>query len=82
MIYVSCETKMGWTYAKKALGFAKLTNDGDDEGAFFLGRLPTKSEADAIRSYCGIRKRAELSEESLAQIRERVRRVTETRRAA
>jgi hypothetical protein len=47
MIYVSCETKMGWTYAKKALGFAKLTNDGDDEGALFLDRLPTKSEAEA-----------------------------------
>ena len=70
--FVSCETKMGWTYAKKALAFAKLTNDGDDEGAVFLDRLPTRSEAEAIRSYCGIRKPAELSEESLAQLRERV----------
>ncbi len=82
MIYVSCVTKMGWTYAKKALSFAKFTNDGDDEGAFFLDRLPTKSEADAIRSYCGIRKRADLSEESLAQLRERGRQLAETRRAA
>jgi hypothetical protein len=53
-----------------------------DEGALFLDRLPTKSEADAIRSYCGIRKRAELSEESLAQLRERGRQLAETRRAA
>ena len=34
------------------------------------------------RSYCGVRKRADLSEESLAQLRERGRRLAETRRAA
>jgi hypothetical protein len=28
----------------------------------FLDYLPSKSEAEAIRSYCGIRKRADLSE--------------------
>jgi len=42
MIYVMAETSdgvlaerwtsQGWTYAKKALSFAKLTNDGDEEG--------------------------------------------------
>ena len=32
MSHVSCETASGWTYAKKALSFAKLTSDGDDEG--------------------------------------------------
>ena len=47
-----------------------------------LDRLPAKSEAEAIRSYCGIRKKADLSEESLAQLRERGRRLAETRRAA
>jgi hypothetical protein len=82
MFYVSCETKQAWTYSKKALSFAKVTNDGDDEGALFLDRLPTKSEAGAIRSYCRIRKRAELSEESLAQLRERGKQLAETRRAA
>src|SRR5271157_1366981 len=34
------------SYAKKALSFAKLTNDGDEEGAFFLDRLPSKAEAE------------------------------------
>jgi hypothetical protein len=82
MIYVNCETGMGWTYAKRALSFAKLMNDGDDEGAFFLDRLPTRSEAETIRRYCAIRKRMELSEESLAQLRERGKRWAETRRAA
>lgn len=82
MIYVSCETLKGWTYAKRALSFARLENDGDEEGIVFLGRLPSKSEADAIRSYCGIRKKADLSEESLAQLRGRGKQLAETRRAA
>lgn len=82
MIYVSCETLKGWTYAKRALSFARLENDGDEEGIVFLGRLPSTSEADAIRSYCRIRKKANLSEESLAQLRERGKQLAETRRAA
>jgi hypothetical protein len=81
-IFVNCETRTGWTYAKRALSFAKLMNDGEDEGAFFLDRLPTRSEAETIRRYCAIRKRMELSEESLAQLRERGKRWAETRRAA
>ena len=62
MIYVICATGTGWTYAKKALSFAKLTNDGDDEGVVFLDRLPSKSEAETIRRYCGILKRRDLSD--------------------
>jgi hypothetical protein len=30
----------GWNRAKRALSFAELTNDGDDEGALILDRLP------------------------------------------
>jgi hypothetical protein len=82
MLYVNCETRTGWTYAKRALSFAKITNDGDDEGAFLLARMPSKSEADVIRRYCGIRKRMELSAESIAQLRERAKRMSETRKAA
>jgi hypothetical protein len=82
MIYVTCGTGTGWTYAKRALSFAKLANDGDDEGSFLLDRMPTKSEAETIRRYCGILKKRDLSEESLAQLRERVKRMAETRRAA
>jgi hypothetical protein len=40
--FIGCEAARGWTYAKKALSFAKLTNDGDDEGSFFLDRRPVK----------------------------------------
>jgi hypothetical protein len=75
-------TSQGWTYAKRALAFAKLTNDGDDEGSLFLDRMPSKAEAEAIRRYCGIRKKGELSDESLAILKERGKRLAETRRAA
>jgi hypothetical protein len=60
-IFVFSGARQAWTFAKKALAFARLGNDGDDEGAFFLDRLPTKSEASAIRSYCSIHKRPSLS---------------------
>jgi hypothetical protein len=62
MAYVCCETGMAWTYAKKALSFAQLTNDGDDEGVLFLGRLPLKSEAEMIRRYCGILKKRDMGD--------------------
>src|SRR5271166_3830045 len=71
MAHVSCETARGWTYAKKALSFAKLTNDGDDEGALFLDRLPSKPEAEALRYHCGIPKKRELSEHELERLRGR-----------
>jgi hypothetical protein len=46
-----------WGAAKRGLTFAKLTQDGDDEGALILDRLPTSEEAVAIRHYCGIPKK-------------------------
>jgi hypothetical protein len=58
---VSAASTTAWTYAKRALAFAHLTNDGDEEGMFFLDRLPTKVEANAIRRYLGIPQRRVLS---------------------
>jgi hypothetical protein len=41
-IFVMGWTAKGWNLAKAAFkSFADLTNDGDDEGALFLDRLPT-----------------------------------------
>jgi hypothetical protein len=40
MIYVVGRTAREWNRARAALSFAKLTNDGDDEGAIFLDRIP------------------------------------------
>jgi hypothetical protein len=63
---------LGWANAKRALSFAKLTNDGEDEGSVFLDRLPTRAEAEVLRHYCGIHKKAEYGEEALAVLRDRV----------
>jgi hypothetical protein len=64
---------MGWRAATRALSFAKLMQNGDDEGAFLLDRLPTQSEATLIRHYCGIARRKELSAERMAELQQRAR---------
>jgi hypothetical protein len=73
-IFVMGWTARGWNLAKEAFKpFASLTNDGDDEGALFLDRLPAPEEAKIIRHWCGIAKKAEYSEEQLVGMRERAR---------
>ena len=52
-----------WTNIKAQLAFARLTQDGDDEGCFYLDRLPTQAEAGPIRDALGVRKRRHLSPE-------------------
>ena len=63
-------TGKAWTYAKEAMLFAKVTQDGDTEGLLFLARLPTQEEAAIIRDKLRIPKKAEYSEDVLAQKRE------------
>jgi hypothetical protein len=60
-------TSQGWTWAKKALSFCRVTQDGDTEGFLFLDRLPSPEEAVLIRDKLGIRKKRELSDDNLAQ---------------
>jgi hypothetical protein len=57
-----------WTNIKGELAFARLTQDGDDEGCFHLDRLPTTAEAGAIRGCLGIRKRRLVTAEARAQL--------------
>ena len=57
-----------WTNIKSSLAFAKLTQDGDDEGCFYLDRLPTQAEAGAIRDALGIRKRRIMTAEALSNL--------------
>jgi hypothetical protein len=66
LLYVVTESGTAWTYAKRALKFAEVTQDGDEEGFLWLDRLPTAEEAKVIRRYLGIPKKAELSEETKA----------------
>jgi hypothetical protein len=63
------ESARGWTFAKRALSFAALTNDGDGDGALFLDRLPSKAEAVTIRDCLGIAKKRAVSEVELARLR-------------
>jgi hypothetical protein len=71
-LMVGCDTvdsgfsKSGWSWAKKRLKFARITQDGDGEGSVILGRLPAQAEAVEIRDILGIPKRKHLSEEHLA----------------
>ena len=51
------------------MSFAKVTQDGDEEGCLFMAGLPTESEAEAIRDKVGIPKKREVSEEELIRLR-------------
>jgi hypothetical protein len=54
--------------AKRALTFCRLTQDGTGEGIFILDRLPTATEAEAIRDTLVIFKKREMGEPSEAQL--------------
>lgn len=46
-IFVMGWTARGWNAARAVISaFAAVTNDGDEEGAVFLDRLPTTAEAE------------------------------------
>jgi hypothetical protein len=81
-IYVITETARAWTYAQRALFFAKVIQDGDTEGGLFLDRLPTKDESGLIRRYCGIPKRVEYSETTLTAKREQFAKVAKATKVA
>jgi hypothetical protein len=55
LLYVVCRSGQHWTYTKKRLAFAEVTQDGDEEGCFRMRRLPTEDEARVIRDTTGIR---------------------------
>jgi hypothetical protein len=63
-LFVSTPSARAWTAAKKALEFARVCNDGDEEGAFILDRLPTFVVASVIRRCVGIRKRRHMTEDA------------------
>jgi hypothetical protein len=61
-------TARGWKAAKDVLP-GVVCNDGDDEGAVFLDRLPTAAEAVSIRKWCGIAKKRMLSDAERERLR-------------
>jgi hypothetical protein len=80
MVVGEFSTGRWWGAAKRGLSFAAVTNDGDDEGALFMDRLPSAEEAESIRHYLGIAKKRAMSEEALAHLAS-VRRPFEKRSA-
>jgi len=68
-IMVSGVSARGWSFAKAAMTFAIVCQDGDDEGALMMPRLPTKDEAEIIRDKLGIAKRREDTEAALERLR-------------
>jgi hypothetical protein len=65
-------TARGWINTKQEMPFARVSQDGDTEGILILDRLPTPEEALIIRERLRIPKRAEYSDEVLAQKREQM----------
>ena len=59
MLYVVIDSSEGMDLLAKALAFAKIVNDGDEEGAFVMHRLPTAEEAGLIRRYCAFQRRGQ-----------------------
>jgi len=57
------ERSRRWGFVKRWLSFCRLTNDGDDEGAFVLDRLPSEAEAALLRDALKIKKSPSLSSE-------------------
>jgi hypothetical protein len=78
-LYCVCETKQAWTWAKKALAFAKPTEDGDEEGTLFMDRAPTPDEAESIRRYLGIRAKPELDQQEVERRRQLGERLAKNR---
>jgi hypothetical protein len=57
-----------WASIKKALGFARLVQEAEDEGIFHMDRLPNEAEAEAIREAVGIRKRRIVTDAARSQL--------------
>jgi hypothetical protein len=64
-------TPREWTYTERVMSFAKVTQDGDDEGFLLMRRLPTADEAAVIRDRLGIRHRPHLTDEARERLRAR-----------
>ena len=75
-MFVTDWTARGWKLAKDVLP-GVICNDGDDEGAIFLDRLPTPAEAVLIRKWLGLPKRVEYSEAELDRRRQSLSRARE-----
>ena len=69
VLHVTCQSPKQWTYAKQRLEFCEVTQDCAWEGCLRLHHLPTTERAELIRDILGIRKKMEVSAETLERLR-------------
>ncbi len=55
LLYVAGRSARHWGSIKQKLGFCEVTQDGDEEGCFKLGRVLTLEQAQMVREALGIR---------------------------
>jgi hypothetical protein len=67
-LYCAPGSARAWGFAKKALDFCTVTQDGDDEGFLRLDDFPTPEQAVIIRDKLGIRKRRTMSDAELERL--------------
>ncbi len=72
LVYISTQSPRRWNSVKRQLAFCTVTQDGDEEGCLVLDHLPTPSEADAIRAATGIKRKRQLSAETIASLASRL----------
>jgi hypothetical protein len=70
VIYVAARSARAWSAVKKRMSFCRVTQDGDEEGCLRLDRFPTTEEAEILRETLRIRKRREVSAETLEHLRQ------------
>jgi hypothetical protein len=63
------EVGRAWLNTKREMAFVKVTQDGDTDGCMLMDRLPTKAEAEVIRTRLAIPKRREVGELELERLR-------------
>jgi hypothetical protein len=69
VLWVGCRSARHWTSTKQRLDFCQVTQDCDEEGCLRLHAQPTAEQAITIRDVLGIRKRAEVSPETLERLK-------------
>jgi hypothetical protein len=69
VMHVTYQSSKQWTYAKQWLEFCEVTQDYAWEGCLRLHHLPTTERAEVIRDVLGIRKKMEVSAETLERLR-------------
>ena len=63
-VYVIGRSARHWTAIKRRLAFMTVTQDGDEEGCFWLLELASPREAALIREALSLRKRRALTDEA------------------